>query len=82
MGAKAEELVRKFEAKAREATETLNRLTDADWKKVTTAEKWSVGVTAHHVAQSHEMLAGLAKRVAEADAVSTRRIRRPGGILR
>ena len=65
MGAKAEELARKFEAKAREATETLNRLTDADWKKVTTAEKWSVGVTAHHVAQSHEMLAGLAKRVAE-----------------
>lgn len=43
----------------------LERLSDADWKKVTTAEKWSVGVTAHHVAVSHELIAGIIKTIAE-----------------
>ena len=42
----------------------LEKLSDADWKKVTQAEKWSVGVTAHHVAQSHMGIAGLIKSVA------------------
>jgi len=49
MGAKSEALAKQFEAKARDAMVTLERLSDADWKKVTAAEKWSVGVTAHHV---------------------------------
>jgi hypothetical protein len=64
MGTKAEELARKFEARAREATEILNRLSDAEWKKVTAAEKWSVGVTAHHVAGSHEPIANMVKALA------------------
>ena len=64
MGAKTEELARTFEAKAREATEVLKRLSDADWKKVTAAEKWTVGVTAHHVAGGHEQIAGIVKTVA------------------
>lgn len=64
MGAKAEELARRFEAKAQEATAILSRLTDADWKKVTAAEKWTVGVTAHHVAGSHEMVARMVQAVA------------------
>ena len=64
MGAKAEELAKTFEAKAQEATSVLEKLSDADWKKVTSAEKWSVGVTAHHVAGSHELIAGLVKAVA------------------
>jgi hypothetical protein len=64
MAAKAEALARQFETKAQEATAVLEKLTDADWKKVTDAEKWTVGVTAHHVAGSHEPIAGIIKTVA------------------
>ncbi|MBM3217081.1 MAG: DinB family protein [Candidatus Rokubacteria bacterium] len=63
MGAKAEALAKQFETKAQEATAVLEKLSDADWKKVTEAEKWSVGVTAHHVAQSHEGIANIIKAV-------------------
>ena len=63
MGAKGEALAKQFEAKAKEATAVLEKLSDADWKKVTEAEKWSVGVTAHHVAGGHEIIAGMAKAV-------------------
>ena len=61
MSARAEALAKQFEAKAAEMTSAIEKLTDADWKKVTTAEKWPVGVTAHHVAGAHEVLAGLLK---------------------
>ncbi len=50
MGAKTEALAKQLEAKAQAALATLEQLSDADWKKVTDAEKWSVGVTAHHLA--------------------------------
>ena len=63
MGAKGEALAKQFEVKAQEATGVLEKLSDADWKKVTDAEKWSVGVTAHHVAQSHEGIANIIKAV-------------------
>jgi hypothetical protein len=69
MGAKAEALAKQFEAKAQEATTVLEKLTDADWRKVTEAEKWSVGVTAHHVAQSHEPIAGIIKTVAAGQSI-------------
>src|SRR5262249_19293207 len=52
------------EAKAAEMTAIIEKLSDADWKKVTTAEKWPVGVTAHHVAGAHEGIAGMTKTVA------------------
>jgi nucleotidyltransferase/DNA polymerase involved in DNA repair len=64
MGAKSEALAKQFEAKAQDATAVLEKLSDADWKKVTDAEKWSVGVTAHHVAGSHEAIAGMVKTIA------------------
>lgn len=64
MGAKADMLAKQFEEKARELTEAIEKMSDAEWKKVTTAEKWPVGVTAHHVAGSHEPIAGMAKAVA------------------
>ncbi|HEV8473940.1 MAG TPA: DinB family protein [Methylomirabilota bacterium] len=66
--AKGETLAKQFEAKAQEATSVLEKLSDADWKKVTSAEKWSVGVTAHHIAVSHEIIAGLIKSVASGQA--------------
>src|SRR5262249_34362971 len=49
MGARAEALAKQYESRVNEMTETLEKLTDADWKK-TTSDKWTVGVTAHHVA--------------------------------
>jgi hypothetical protein len=63
MGAKGEALAKQFEAKVQDATALLEKLSDADWKKVTEAEKWSVGVTAHHVAGSHEGIANIIKAV-------------------
>jgi hypothetical protein len=62
--AKGETLAKQFEAKAQEATAVFEKLSDADWKKVTSAEKWPVGVTAHHIADSHELIASLIKAVA------------------
>jgi hypothetical protein len=64
MGAKGEALAKQFETKAQEAAAVLEKLSDADWKKVTEGEKWSVGVTAHHVAGSHEAIAGIIQTVA------------------
>src|SRR5262244_3076811 len=64
MGAKAEALAKQFEAKAKEATSVLEKLSDVEWKKVAQGEKWSVGVIAHHVAQSHMGIAGLIKSLA------------------
>jgi hypothetical protein len=69
MGAKAEALAKQYEAKVQEATGVLEKLSDADWKKVTAAEKWSVGVTAHHVAGSHEPIANILKTVATGQAM-------------
>jgi len=63
MGAKSGALATQFEAKARDAMVTLERLSDADWKKVTAAEKWSVGVTAHHIAGVFERLANVVKTI-------------------
>src|SRR2546428_14103833 len=60
MGAKAEALARQFEGKTRDAVATLEKLGDTDWKKVTAAERWTVGVTAHHLAGGLEAVAGIA----------------------
>lgn len=63
MGAKSEELAKQFEAKSGAALATLEKLSEADWKKVTEAEKWSVGVTAHHLASVLEAVAGMIRAV-------------------
>src|SRR5262245_64445862 len=64
MGAKGEALARQFEAKAQEAAQILERVSAAEWKKVTEAEKWSVGVTAHHLATSYERVPSIATGLA------------------
>ena len=69
MGARAESLAKKYEAKAAELTATIQKLSDADWKKVTTAEKWPVGVTAHHVAGGHEPISGIVKTLAAGQSI-------------
>jgi len=64
MGAKAEALAKQFEAKVQEATTLIEKLTDAEWTTITAAEKWSVGVVAHHVATAHEGISRIVKTVA------------------
>ena len=65
MGARGETLARQFEAKAEEATTVIERLSDADWQKVTKAEQWPVGVVAHHIAMGHAGLSGIVKLLAD-----------------
>jgi hypothetical protein len=64
MAAKSEALAKQFEAKVQEATGVIERLSDADWKKTTSSEKWTVGVVAHHLAGAHEGIAGIIKALA------------------
>ena len=64
MGAKGEEFARQFEAKVEQATALLEGLTDADWKKTTAAEKWTVAVTAHHIASSYESATRIIETIA------------------
>jgi hypothetical protein len=65
MGARGESLASTFEAKAQEATAVMESLSDAEWHKVTAAEKWPVGVVAHHIAVAHAMLGGIIKTLAD-----------------
>jgi len=53
-----------LQAKAGEAVATLEKLNDTDWKKVTAAEKWTVGVTAHHLARALEAVPGIVTGIA------------------
>jgi uncharacterized damage-inducible protein DinB len=69
MGARAESLAKQFEAKAAEMTGVIKGLSDTDWKKTTAAEKWSVGVTAHHVAGGHEGILGIVKTLAAGQSI-------------
>jgi hypothetical protein len=69
MGAKGEALAKQFEAKVQEATAVLEKLSEADWKKTTSGETWTVGVVAHHVAGGHEGIAGIIKTVAGGQSI-------------
>ena len=69
MGAKSEAFAKQFEAKAQEATGVIEKLSDQDWKKVTAAEKWPVGVVVHHVAGSHEPIANIITTVAAGQSI-------------
>src|SRR5436309_6471693 len=64
MANRAEALAKTFEAKAAEAVSFIEALSDADWRKLTTAEKWPVGVTAHHIGWGHEAIGGIINAVA------------------
>jgi uncharacterized damage-inducible protein DinB len=69
MGAKSDALAKQFEAKAQEVTAGLEKLSDADWKKRTSGELWTVGVVAHHIASSHEGITGIIKTVATGQSI-------------
>jgi mycothiol maleylpyruvate isomerase-like protein len=69
MGAKSEALAKQYEAKVQEATAAMEKISEADWKKTTAAEKWAVGVVAHHVAGGHEGISGIIKTVASGQSM-------------
>jgi hypothetical protein len=69
MGAKGEAFAKQFEAKVEEATALLEKLSDADWRKTTAAEKWTVAATAHHIASSYEPVAQIIKTIAAGQAL-------------
>ena len=69
MGAKGEAFAKQFEAKVEEATTLLEKLTDADWMTTTAAEKWTVAVTAHHIASSYEPATQIIKTIAAGQAL-------------
>ena len=65
MGARAEQLAKKFDESCGEFTRVIEGLSEADWKKMTSAEKWPVGWVAHHVAGGHGRISGLLHTVAK-----------------
>ena len=69
MGAKGEAFAKQLEAKVEEAAALREKLSDADWKKTTAAEKWTVAVTAHHIARSYEPVTHIIKTIAAGQAL-------------
>jgi uncharacterized damage-inducible protein DinB len=51
-GEQAQALLQRFEQANDELIETVERCSEAQWRKTTAAENWAVGLTAHHVAES------------------------------
>ena len=70
MGARADQLAKKFEESCREFTTVVEGLSDADWKKVTAEEKWPVGCVAHHVAGGHARISRLLQMFAKNQPLS------------
>ena len=69
MGAKGEALAKQFEARAEDARTVLETLADADWRKTTAAEKWTVAATAHHLASSYERVPQIITTIATGQAM-------------
>ena len=59
MGEKSEELARRLEATVQEVVAVIEKLSDEDWSKVTEPEKWTVGVTGHHLAGALGAVTGM-----------------------
>jgi Mycothiol maleylpyruvate isomerase N-terminal domain len=71
MGARSEALAQQFEAKVQEAVAVLEELRAADWNKVTEAEQWTVGVTAHHLASGLDPVAGIVSTIVSGQSRGT-----------
>jgi hypothetical protein len=69
MGSRSEGLAEQFEAKVQEAVAVLEKLSAADWKKVTEAEHWTVDVTAHHLASALEPVADIVSTIASGQSL-------------
>jgi hypothetical protein len=67
MGERAHALAAKFEEANADAIATVDRLSDADWQKLT-GEGWTVAATAHHAAIVHEGIVNFVREVASGTA--------------
>jgi len=68
IGTTSQALAIQFGSKLHDAVALLRTLDDTDWKKVTVAEQWSVGVTAHHYASILESVGELVSALAAGQA--------------
>ncbi len=63
MSQRAQALVQRFNAINAELISYIAECSESDLDRITAGEGWSVRVTAHHLAASHEPVAGLAQLV-------------------
>jgi uncharacterized damage-inducible protein DinB len=64
MSERAEALATAFENANNALIAAVEACTDEQWRQTTSAEGWSVGVTAHHVASSQQPIAGFVQMIA------------------
>lgn len=64
MAERAGTLTERFEQANQELIQAVERCSDAQWRATTSAEGWSVGVVAHHLAEGHKAIAGLIQAAA------------------
>jgi uncharacterized damage-inducible protein DinB len=64
MSERTEALATQFERANDALISRIESLTDAQWKAICADEGWTVGVTAHHVAQGHGVITGMAQAIA------------------
>jgi hypothetical protein len=69
MTTRAETLATRFEQANNDVIRTVEGLTDVQWHTQTGEEGWTVGVVAHHIADAHEKVVGLAEMVAHSKPV-------------
>lgn len=65
MGERAQLLAKHFEQMNGELIAAVEQCTEADWQALCLAEGWSVGVTAHHIADATPLLWHLAQGLAD-----------------
>ena len=64
MSARAQELARRLDEANAELARAIEGCSDATSRSACPEEGWAVGVTAHHVAVSHQQVAGLVQMIA------------------
>ena len=64
MSERAESLASAFEKANNELIAAVEVCTDEQWRQTCSDEGWSVGVTARHVASSHNRIAGFVQMIA------------------
>jgi len=69
MTTRAETLATRFEQAKNDVIRTVEGLIDAQWHTKTGEEGWTVGVVAHHIADAHGKVVGLAEMVAHGKPV-------------
>jgi uncharacterized damage-inducible protein DinB len=64
MSERAKSLADRFDQANGDLVRMIERMSEPQWKAICAGEKWSVGVTAHHVAGAHETIAGVVQLIA------------------